>query len=129
MIIVLFETLLFSPMLKRKEMALSFDEEKLKNIKDENTFNEEVSKIREQSYKYAKWASFKEACYVFVLILTSFLLAFLTEFNLVNIVFNVCISIFLKNNLASLFTYYDKTIEKRYYSIRLNNLLMATDNS
>ena len=35
MIIVLFETLLFSPMLKRKEMALSFDEEKLKNIKDE----------------------------------------------------------------------------------------------
>ena len=129
MIIVLFETLLFSPMLKRKEMALSFDEEKLKNIKDENTFNEEVSKIREQSYRYAKWASFKEACYVFVLILTSFLLAFLTEFNLVNIVFNVCISIFLKNNLASLFTYYDKTIEKRYYSIRLNNLLMATDNS
>ena len=129
MVIVMFETLMFSPLLKRKEMALAFEEEKLKSIKDENTFNEAVSSVREQSYRYAKWASFKEACYVFVLILTSFLLAFLTEFNLINIVFNVCISIFLKNNLCSLFTYYDKTIEKRYYSIRLNNLLTQSDNS
>ena len=129
MILVFLETVLFTPTLRRKEMALTMDEERLKNIKDENNFNEEVQRIRDEAYKYAKWSSFKEACYVFVLILTSFLLAFLTEFNLVNIVFNVCISIFLKNNLVNLFTYYDKTIEKRYYSIRLNNLLTPSDNS
>lgn len=129
MAIVMFDVLMFSPILKRKEMALAFEEERLKSIKDENTFNERVSNIRDESYKYAKWASFKEACYVFILILTSFLLAFLTEFSLINIVFNVCISIFLKTNLVNLFNYYNKTIEKRYYSIRLNNLLVPSDNS
>ena len=128
-VIALFETTIFTPKLKRDERDISISEEKIKNIKDENKFNDNIKEIRTSSYRIAKWVSFKNICYLFVIILSCTLITFLNEFNLINIVFNVSICMLLKDNLINLLSYNEKNIEKRYYSIRLNNLLCPSDNS
>ena len=129
LLIALLESTVFNPNLKRRERDVSICEEKIKNIKDSNAFLANINDIRSNTYNIAKWISFKNLCYVFLIILTCTLLSFLSEFNIINIVFNICVGILLKDSLINLFSYNEKVIEKRYYSIRLNNLLAPTDNS
>ena len=113
-----------NPYFRQKELEIMDDEKNIAKCKDESEYREYSSRAREKAYHLGLTRTIITYLGVAILIIAAILIMAISQIiNITYIVFFLCVSVFLKNNLSKIFNYAKDSEERDLYRAKIINYL------
>lgn len=120
------EVILFKNKEKEELVRLSDEEEMLKDEKDKESVLKKVKLLQTKAYKFSQQKLLKKYLGTILFLLVAIFVQIINKsFTLLNVIFALCIEIFLYQNLLPIFEYENKQIEMITNRAKLSNVFFG----